>query len=174
MHYFAGDYDVGLVSRVCDIPPTVASSEDMDRPFDILAASVDGLCVLLDIQKLDRADRSVADEWNNFYLDSDSISSHVNSQAETARLSVLRIAEENPSVIQHAAVEIKTPTTPETVARATRDLTKARSILDTTSRTVLFKVPYNSGAYRALVTSEHRLHLRHHASILGLCHAMYV
>lgn len=47
--YFSGRYDVGIISRKDDCPAILAPSSTIDRELDVIAASVDGIDVFLNI-----------------------------------------------------------------------------------------------------------------------------
>lgn len=51
-HYLRDKYDVGLVSRIVEIPAEAWKKNNFDRPFDMLDASVDKLCIFVDTDKL--------------------------------------------------------------------------------------------------------------------------
>lgn len=58
-HYFAAYYDVGLVSHRVLIPEEIWGRSTLDRDFDILAASVDGIGVLPGTEQMEECDNSL-------------------------------------------------------------------------------------------------------------------
>lgn len=158
--YLAGFYDTGLVSRVMPLPDN-AVEEEMDRSFDWMATSVDGICVLVDMAVLFKAGVScnVWTKWIHGLR-----KGHRTQEAEAARQSLialdfkLRVDEPGTALLVHAAVEIKTATTESTVSDARRAIRGAQK---------LFSCDYGSHEFRRLVPSEH------HCATIGVSYAVY-
>lgn len=83
---------------------------DLDQPFDVLAASVDGLAVLIDFKRLQTANDIIRQAWVDFYsapIDADGMNS---AQATDARKIIYEKRQRAPqnALLIHVAVEIKT------------------------------------------------------------------
>lgn len=57
---------MGLISRKCEFPTNLGCLKYLDRAFDCLAASVDGLCIIVDVSVLEEVDNYVYLDWNDF------------------------------------------------------------------------------------------------------------
>lgn len=119
-HFFAGNYDVGLVSRTCAVLGTAGPCKDLDRHFDFMAASVDVLAVLIDVERLQHTEQNVRNTSMNLYS---SIVQPYSSTLEQAKKAPRVVYEEHIRVSQnvilmHVAVAITTATTTGTINAA--------------------------------------------------------
>lgn len=170
-HYFAGDCDTILVSCVCAAPETFAAL-NLDRSFDVLDASLDGLCILVDSEALKNADSSLND------MRYDCISaggSKMDDKLRKARQKIISLDNGperiNPILLDNA-VGIKTTTVSNNLAEATRELEQARELSGTDLSMV--NCTCREEIYRKLITAANRIQLRHHAAVLDLHHIRYV
>lgn len=100
------------------MPANVVADATLDRSFDVLAASVEGMAALVDVKALKNLDSSAFQSWYNFSEASPSPEVHMYSMGSRARLAVLRTAVEHPEVLLDTAVEIKTATVESTISAA--------------------------------------------------------
>lgn len=173
-HYFAGNYDIGLVTRKCTLPANVAPETALDRSFDVLAASVDGMAVLLDVRALQSHDAEAFKHWKDFSEGRSTNDVHMSRLGTAARSSVMTVAAQHPEVFVDVAVEIKTATAPNTVDAARTALCQLQGTTGSQKDRTFWNCAFGDSVYSRLVPSEHRTQLKHHVAVLGISNALYV
>lgn len=170
-HYFAGNYDIGLVSRTHKLPTHVHLT--LDRELDILAASVDGLCTFVDVGQLKNVDMCAYEMWVDAFSEPVTSDTHMSTKARRARAAVLEVANSEPAVLLDVVVEIKTATTDRTIERARWDLKDCNRELGSAGR-VFLSCSDGDDVYKKLVPAAYRVQLRHHAAVYEITRALFV
>lgn len=126
--WLAGNFDAGMILRVCNLKPSLRRSVQLDRVIDSLAASVNGLCVLINVSTLALLDKPDFHNWEKLYALSISSDVHTCSEVDEARDSISSTHHETRteiSVLVHVAVKIKTVAIANTVEEANEVLKRS-------------------------------------------------
>lgn len=174
--FFAANYDVGLEPCRCLIPSSIGGRSNLDRDFDVLAASVDRLGVLLDTTELKSFDHSLFVAWDTFYKasDDDNITTEENIHDPVVRHreEISINATLSASFLRHVAIEIKNETIEATRLKAEEVLNRAQSLRKCSSS--LWECEFDDEVYHLLVPWEQRFQIRNHCAVLGLTLGVYV
>lgn len=97
-------------SRVFDLYMGLSDTKQLDRAFDALEASVDGLVLIVHLAPLSLADPDTHNKCTQFYSFRVTADVHACCNPDEARHYVLSVTDTDATVLLHAAVEIKTAT----------------------------------------------------------------
>lgn len=108
-----------------------------------------------------------------YYLHPDVETISIRREGKEPLHRLLNVQSANPSLLKHAAVEIKTATALGTVNIAKAVSKVVRDILELDAEHSIFYAVMDSEVYCMLTPCAHLVKLRHHAAVLGIDHSMY-
>lgn len=122
---------MGMVSLVCSLPTSLESTDPLGMAFEPSPASVNGLCVLIDIITLALLDKTASNDWKKLYSVPISSEVHTCTEADDARDSIFSTHHDNSTTtpgLVLAAVKIKIVATFSSVEDAKDALKRAQEL----------------------------------------------
>lgn len=168
-NYFTGVFNIGLFPRrfPCD-----ALNDTLDRYFNPLTTSVDGLDLLVDIGKLTETSNDVYDKSRSMTSSSYTYSLLNSLGANEQQIETMDVSYLLSDIFCQVMLVIKKPTNENTISKAMSSLSSL--IVGWSVKKCHWEWTNGNKVYKKLVRPEHHIQFRQHCCVVDLCFGIYV